>query len=76
MKVTEVVLDSNEDEIGYARHNGDWSGDVTIEHIDGTFIGKIPFTVMQQLVAEKIRQDAVRRLEDIDCWDIIDRLKM
>lgn len=53
-------------------HNGDFSGDVIVDHKDQT-IAKLPFTVMLAVVGAKVKQDRISKLENTDPLDIIAR---
>ena len=76
MHTTQIVIDEQKDLHGVAHHNSDYTGDVIIEDENGNQLGRIPFIVMQQLVAYKIQADAIRRIEDMDCWEMIQKLGM
>lgn len=47
-------------------HNGDFSGFVEIKHMQHDHVlgsMKVPFAVLEALVAEKVRQDRIAELE-------------
>jgi hypothetical protein len=48
-----------------AHHNGDFSGDVEL-HSPGTptQVTVVPFLIIQQIVAEKVRRDRIAKLEE------------
>lgn len=62
----------------FAIHNGDYSGDVIIRHQDSTFTLAtfdteitIPFSVLEEIVANKVRDEFINRVENAEPSEIL-----
>lgn len=53
-------------------HNGDFSGEIVLlSHEEGRADVTLPFRLIEKIVAEKIRRDKIRKLEDASAEDIL-----
>jgi len=55
-------------------HNGDFSGFVEIKHMQHEFVlgsMKVPFAVLECLVAEKIRAEKIAELEQMSAVELL-----
>lgn len=53
-----------------ANHNGDFSGDVSINRPDGSSFS-VPYFVLEAIVAQKVRSDRINNLEQAEPRDLL-----
>ncbi len=52
-------------------YNGDFSGDIHFDRRDGKEKIRIPFSVVEALVAEKVRAERIAQLEDASTEELL-----
>lgn len=56
-------------------HNGDFSGFVEIKHMQHDFVlgsMKVPFAILECLVAEKVRRNKIEKIEQMSAVELLE----